>query len=138
MAYWLMKSEPEAYSWTQFLKDKRTGWSGVRNHQANNNMKTMKIDEQAFFYHSNEGREIVGIMKIVGEWRLDPSDDLGRFGMVEVAPVKTLHTPITLAAIKDSRALGEMALLKQSRLSVSPVTAKEWTLVLQLSATSRD
>lgn len=126
MAYWLMKSEPSAYSWQQFLKDKKTGWSGVRNYQANNNMKAMKVGDEAFFYHSNEERAIVGIMKITKPWHLDPSDETGRFGMVEVTALKTLKKPITLADIKADKSLSQMALLRQSRLSVSPVSKVEW------------
>ncbi|MFY9287386.1 MAG: EVE domain-containing protein [Alphaproteobacteria bacterium] len=126
MAYWLMKSEPSAYSWQQFLKDKKTGWSGVRNYQANNNMKAMKVGDEAFFYHSNEERAIVGIMKITKPWHLDPSDETGRFGMVEVTALKTLEKPITLADIKADKSLSQMALLRQSRLSVSPVSKVEW------------
>ena len=122
MAYWLMKSEPDAYSWAQLVKDERTGWSGVRNFQANNNMKAMKIGDQAFFYHSNIGRAIVGIMKIVKEWYPDPSDKSGRFGMVDVAPVRALKKPVTLAEIKAEPALAQMTLLRQGRLSVSAVT----------------
>ena len=122
MAYWLMKSEPDAYSWAQLVKDERTGWSGVRNFQANNNMKAMKIGDQAFFYHSNIDRAIVGIMKIVKEWYPDPSDKSGRFGMVDVAPVRALKKPVTLAEIKAEPALAQMTLLRQGRLSVSAVT----------------
>ncbi|HEU0118068.1 MAG TPA: EVE domain-containing protein [Alphaproteobacteria bacterium] len=133
MAYWLMKSEPSAYSWQQFLKDKRTSWSGVRNYQANNNMKAMKVDDEAFFYHSNEDRAIVGIMKIVKTWHLDPSDETGKFGMVDVAPVKTAEKPLTLAEIKADKSLAELALLKQSRLSVSPITKDEWIKLLKLT-----
>ncbi len=132
MAYWLMKSEPSAYSWAQLLKDKKTGWSGVRNYQANNNMKAMQVGDEAFFYHSNEDRAIIGIMKIVKLWHPDPSEETGRFGMVAVAPVKTLEKPVTLAAIKDEPRLKNMALLRQSRLSVSPVTAGEWAILLRM------
>jgi predicted RNA-binding protein with PUA-like domain len=125
MAYWLMKSEPSAYAWSGLVKDGRTGWSGVRNYLANNNMKAMKIGDQAFFYHSNEDRAIIGFMKIVGLWRPDPADKTGRFGMVDVAPVKALKKPVTLADIKADKSLAKMELLRQSRLSVSPVTAAE-------------
>src|SRR3984957_7852992 len=107
-SYWLMKSEPSVYSWSQLVKDKRTSWSGVRNYQANNNMKTMKVGDEAFFYHSGEERAIVGIMKIVGPWHLDPSDKTGRFGMVDVAPVRALKTPVTLAEIKADPRLAKM------------------------------
>lgn len=133
MAYWLMKSEPSAYAWSQLVKDKRTAWSGVRNYQANNYMKTMKMGDKAFFYHSNDDRAIVGIMKIVKEWYLDPSDETGRFGMVDVAPVKALTMPVTLAMIKADKTLKNMQLLNQSRLSVSAVTAGEWKIIVKIA-----
>jgi predicted RNA-binding protein with PUA-like domain len=133
MAYWLMKSEPTAYSWGQLVKDKRTGWSGVRNFQANNNMKAMKSGDEAFFYHSVEERSIIGIMKIVKLWYPDPADALGRFGMVDVAPVKELKNPVTLDQIKADKLLKQMVLVRQSRLSVAPVTAEEWAKVLNLA-----
>jgi predicted RNA-binding protein with PUA-like domain len=129
MATWLMKSEPSAYSWEQLVKDKRTGWSGVRNYQANNNMKAMAIGDLAFFYHSNEDRAIVGIMKIVALWHLDPSDETGKFGMVDVAPVKAVKHQVTLASIKAHPELSQMVFVRQGRLSVSPVTAEEWKIL---------
>jgi predicted RNA-binding protein with PUA-like domain len=132
MAYWLMKSEPDAYSWQQLLKDGRTSWNGVRNYQANNNMKAMKIGDEAFFYHSNEDRAIVGLMKVIELWHLDPSDETERFGMVDVAPVKSLEQPVTLAQLKVDARFKDMKLLRQSRLSVSPVTANEWKMILSL------
>jgi len=130
MAYWLMKSEPSVYPWSRLLEEKRTAWSGVRNYQANNNMKAMKKGDQAFFYHSNEERAIVGIMQIVKTWYPDPSDETGRFGMVDVRPQKSLTQPVTLTAIKNIAALKEMELLRQSRLSVSAVTDEAWNLIL--------
>jgi predicted RNA-binding protein with PUA-like domain len=133
--YWLMKSEPSAYSWSQLVKDKRTSWSGVRNYLANNNMKTMQLVDEAFFYHSNEDRAIIGIMKIVKLWHLDPSDETGRFGMVDVAPVKVLGNPVTLAMIKAEKSLKNMELLRQSRLSVSKVSMDEWACCLNLVTT---
>lgn len=129
---WLMKSEPSVYSWERFLKDKKTGWTGVRNFQARNNMEAMKPGDEAFFYHSNEGREIVGIMKISKTYHPDPTDETGKFGMVEVTPVRTLKNPVTLEAIKANPKLKNMALLKQSRLSVSPVTDEEWNIICKL------
>lgn len=129
MAYWLMKSEPSAYAWQTFVKDGKTGWTGVRNHQANNNMKAMQVGDQAFFYHSNEERAIVGIMKIISAWELDPTDADKRFGMVTVAPVRAMKTPVTLATIKATKALQDMVFIRQSRLSVSPVTAAEWKVI---------
>jgi predicted RNA-binding protein with PUA-like domain len=130
---WLMKSEPDAYSWPELVKDKRASWDGVRNYQANNNMKAMKLGDEAFFYHSNEDRAIAGIMKIVKLWHPDPSDETKRFGMVDVAPVKALANPVTLAAIKAEPRLKNMALVRQSRLSVSPVSEAEWKIILSLS-----
>jgi predicted RNA-binding protein with PUA-like domain len=130
--YWLMKSEPSAYSWQQFLKDKKSGWTGVRNFQARNNMQAMKLGDQAFFYHSNEGREIVGIMKVSKPYHPDPTDESGKFGMVEVTAVKALKNSVTLEMIKAHPKLKNMALLKQSRLSVSPVTGEEWEIICRL------
>lgn len=132
MAYWLMKSEPDAYSWQQMVRDKKTGWSGVRNYQAANNMKAMKIGDECFFYHSNEGKEIVGIVKVSKLYHPDPSDKKGIFGMVEVTAVKPLKTPVTLADIKTHKTLQNMAFVKQSRLSVSPVTTQEWKTLCKL------
>lgn len=132
MAYWLMKSEPFVYSWAQLLKDRRTDWTGVRNYQAANNMKAMKIGDEAFFYHSNEGKEIIGIIRISKLYHPDHTDEAGKFGMVTVEPVKELKKPVTLAQIKTHPKLQGMALLKQSRLSVSPVTTEEWKTILSL------
>jgi predicted RNA-binding protein with PUA-like domain len=132
MAYWLMKSEPEAYSWQQLSKDKKTGWTGVRNYQASNNMKAMKTGDQAFFYHSNEGREIVGVMTIGKTYHPDPTDETGRFGMVEVVYGTPFKKAVTLAEIKIHDKLKNMAFVKQSRLSVSPVTADEWKTVCKM------
>ena len=132
MAHWLMKSEPAAYSWTQMVKDKKSGWTGVRNYQAANNMKAMKPGDQCFFYHSNEGKEIVGIVEVSKLYHPDPTDKEGKFGMVEVTAVKPLKTPVTLADIKSHPVLKGMALVRQSRLSVSPVTAEEWKTICKL------
>lgn len=131
MPYWLMKSEPNVYPWAQLVKDKCTFWSGVRNYQANNNMKAMKIGDEVFFYHSGEERAIVGIMKVVGLWRLDPEDETERFGMVDVAPQRAFTKPLTLVNAKKDPLLKNMAFIRQSRLSVSPVTKEEWTKVLK-------
>ena len=125
MHYWLLKSEPSAYSWDQLVKDGRTNWSGVRNYQAAINLKAMKKGDRAFFYHSNEGLEIVGVMEIVKEAYPDPTDKAGRFVMVDVAPVLAVKQRVTLAEIKKTPALKDLALVKQSRLSVSPVSADE-------------
>src|SRR3954453_15309350 len=100
MAYWLLKSEPSSYSWERLVADGRTHWDGVRNNQASNNLRAMKLGDRAFFYHSNEGKEIVGIAEIAREYYPDPSDKTGRFGMVDVAPVRPLPKPVTLQQIK--------------------------------------
>lgn len=132
MAHWLMKSEPFKYSWDQMVQDGRTHWDGVRNYQASNNLKAMKIGEQAFFYHSNEGKEIVGIVEIVREYYPDPSDTAGKFGMVDVKPVAPLVRPVTLAQIKADPRLADIPLVRQSRLSVQPVDDDVWALLLAL------
>jgi predicted RNA-binding protein with PUA-like domain len=132
MAYWLIKSEPAAYSWEQMVRDKKSAWSGVRNHQAANNMKAMQPGDRAFFYHSNEGREIVGIVKISKLYHPDPSDPGGKFGMVEVAVERALKKPVTLAGIKAQPQLKNMALVRQPRLSVAAVTAAEWAVVCKM------
>ena len=129
MAYWLMKSEPETYPWDELVAEGRDYWDGVRNHQAANNMKAMKVGDRAFFYHSGKAREIVGVMKVVKEYYPDPTDPSGRFGMVDVAPVKPLEAPVGLARIKADPRLGELALVRQSRLSVVPVNARQWAIL---------
>lgn len=131
MNYWLMKSEPSAYSWQQLVKDKRTNWSGVRNYTARNNMQAMQVGDRAFFYHSNEGMEIVGLMEIVREAYADPTDATGKFVQVDVKPLQSAATPLTLHEIKADKMLQNMQLVKQSRLSVSAVTEKEYILICQ-------
>lgn len=133
MAYWLLKSEPVKYPWSRLVDDGRTHWDGVRNYQASNNLKAMKIGDRAFFYHSNEGLEIVGIAEIVGEYYPDPGDASGRFGMVDVAPVAPLPQSVALKTIKADPVLQNMALVRQSRLSVCPVTAEEWDRIMLLA-----
>lgn len=132
MAFWLMKSEPYVYSWQKLVKDKRGGWDGVRNHLAKRNLMSMKVGDQAFFYHSNEGLEIVGVMKVVKTAYPDPSDKTGKFVQVDVAPVAAMPIPVTLKAIKAEPKLENMALVKCSRLSVQPVTPAEWALVCEM------
>ena len=136
MAYWLVKSEPSSYSWDQLVKDKHTFWSGVRNFQASANLKAMKVGDLAFFYHSNVGLEIVGIAKIVKEYYPDHTDKTGKFGMVDLAPVKPLKTPVTLAAIKAEPKLKDVALVRMSRLSVQPVSDAHWALILKMGQTT--
>jgi len=133
MAYWLVKSEPVKYSWRRMVEDGRTPWNGVRNHQASNNLKAMRLGDHAFFYHSNEGLEIVGIVEIVREFYPDPCDADGRFGMVDVAALKPVARPVTLKQIKADPVLADMALVRQSRLSVCPVTEPQWRRVCALS-----
>jgi predicted RNA-binding protein with PUA-like domain len=130
--YWLVKSEPFKWSWDQQVKKGVEHWDGVRNYQASNNMKAMQIGDQAFFYHSNEGKEIVGIVEVVREYYPDPTDPKGRFGMVDFKAVKPLPKPVTLTTIKDTPALQNMALVRQSRLSVCPVTPEEWQLICKM------
>lgn len=133
MQYWLLKSEPFKYSWDRLVADGRTHWDGVRNHQAANNLKAMKLGDRAFFYHSNEGLDIVGIVEIAREAYLDPSDPAGRFVMVDVKPVESVKTPVTLAQIKGEPKLAELALVRQSRLSVVPVAGPEWRLLCKMA-----
>ncbi len=133
MAYWLMKSEPFKYSWDQLLKDKRTFWDGVRNYAARNNLRAMKKGDRAFFYHSNEGVEIVGIAEIVKEAYQDPTTSEAAWVSVDIKPVLTLKNPVSLAQIKADKRLANMALIKLARLSVQPVTEKEWQLVMELA-----
>jgi len=135
MAYWLIKSEPFKWSWQQQVEKGVEHWDGVRNHQASNNMKAMKIGDQAFFYHSNEGKEIVGICEVVKEYYPDHTDPKGKFGMVDFKAVRPLNRPVTLKQIKEDPALQDMALLRQSRLSVSPVSKAEWRHILALGET---
>lgn len=134
MHYWLVKSEPYKYSWEQFVKDKRTFWDGVRNYQARNNLKAMEKGDQALFYHSNEGLEIVGIAQVVKESYQDPTTDDDRWVAVDLKPLKALKRPVSLAEIKNDPRLKAMKLVRQGRLSVSPVTEDEFNAVLDLAS----
>jgi predicted RNA-binding protein with PUA-like domain len=136
MNYWLIKSEPFKYSWDQFVADKVTFWDGVRNYLARNNMREMKKGDLLFFYHSNEGKEIVGIAKVVKEAYQDPTTEETAWVVVDVKPVKALKNPISLADIKSDAALSEMQLIKMMRLSVCGVTMEEFYRILHLSGTS--
>ncbi|HTT81805.1 MAG TPA: EVE domain-containing protein [Stellaceae bacterium] len=129
MAHWLLKSEPTKYSWDQMVTDSRTHWDGVRNFQATNNLRAMKTGDRAFFYHSNEGKEIVGVVEIVRPFYPDPNDPGGRFGFVDVAAIMPVETPVGLAQMRAVPALAGMALLRQSRLSVCPVSDAEWQVI---------
>ncbi len=131
--YWLVKSEPSKYSWDDFVKEGSTCWNGVRNYQARNNMRAMSKGDQVFFYHSNEGLEIVGIAKVNKEHYQDPTTDDERWSVVDIAPVKKLARAVSLAEIKADERLGEMALVRQGRISVTPVTAEEFDAILELS-----
>lgn len=133
MAHWLIKSEPFKYSWEQFEKDKKTFWDGVRNYAARNNLKAMKKGDLAFFYHSNEGLEIVGIAKVVKEAYQDPTTPEEAWVAVDFAPHKKLKKPVSLADIKGTKELLDMALVKLGRLSVQPVTDKEWKIVMEMA-----
>ena|ERR1700752_3951509 len=135
MNYWLIKSEPSAYSWEQLVKDKQTFWSGVRNYAARNNLRAMKKGDLAFFYHSNEGVCVVGIAKVVKEHYPDATAKEGDWSGVDFAPVKSLKKPVTLEEIKKEPALKTMELVRISRLSVSKVTAKEFEKILAMGET---
>jgi len=131
MAHWLMKSEPSVWSWAQQVEAgaKGTFWNGVRNHQAKLNLMAMKKGDTAFFYHSNEERAVVGIVEIIKTFYPDPTDESGKFGMVDVRAKKPFKTAVTLAAVKAESNLAKMALVTNSRLSVQPVTDDEWRIV---------
>ena len=133
MAYWLLKSEPFKYSWDQLVKDKKTHWDGVRNYLARNNLKTMKIGDKIFFYHSNEGLEIVGIAKVVKEYYQDPTTPEPAWVVVDIAPVKKLKKTVTLTQVKAEKDLQEMSLIKSMRLSVQPVREEEWKKILKMA-----
>lgn len=133
MAYWLIKSEPFKYSWDQLVKDKQTFWDGVRNYAARNNLKAMKKGDEAFFYHSNEGVEIVGIVKVAKEFYQDPTTDDPNWVVVEFKPVRKLKNPVTLAQIKADKRLANMDLVRLGRLSVGAVREEEWQIVLELA-----
>jgi predicted RNA-binding protein with PUA-like domain len=133
MAYWLVKSEPSAYSWEQLEKDKQTVWSGVRNYAARLHLRNMKKGDEVFFYHSNEGTNIVGIAKVVKEFYQDPTTEDDRWVAVDLKVHKKLKTPVALEVIKKDKRLANMALVRIGRLSVQPVTDKEWTVVMELA-----
>lgn len=134
MAHWLIKSEPSAYSWEQLVKDKKTSWTGVRNAQASSNLKAMKVGDRCFFYHSNEGKEIVGIAEVVKAAYPDPTDKEGKAVTVDVKAIEPVKQLVTLAAIKAEPKLKEFGLVRQSRLSVAPVSDEQWKLIMKMSA----
>ena len=133
MNYWLVKSEPATYSWAQFVKDGKTAWTGVRNYQARIHLRTMKAGDRAFFYHSGEGKNVVGLAKVVKAAYHDPTAEEGDWVCVELAPVEALLKPVGLDVIKADKLLQDMVLVKNSRLSVQPVTEKQFNRVLQLA-----
>ena len=132
MQYWLVKSEPQKYSWKKFIQDGRTFWDGVRNFQARNNLKAMKEGDLTLFYHSNEGKAVVGIAKIVRGAYQDPTTDDKNWVAVDLIPVQTLANPVTLDAIKADERLKNIALVKQGRLSVMPLKVEEFDRILEL------
>ena len=133
MAYWLFKTEPGAWSWDDQVKTGTEHWDGVRNYQANNNMKAMKVGDQVFFYHSVNEKQVVGIVEIVREHYPDHTDDSQRFGMVDIKTVMPVKTPVTLADCKSNPKLEKMTLVNNSRLSVQPVTPTEWKEVCRMA-----
>ena len=129
MAHWLLKSEPSSYSWERLVADRRTHWDGVRNPQAQNNLRAMQPGDRAFFYHSGAGKDIVGVAEVVRTFYPDPNDKSGKLGMVDIAPVMPVKHPVTLAAIKANPELAGLSLIRQSRLSVCPVGEQEWAVI---------
>ena len=131
--YWLLKSEPDAWSWDNQVKEGASMWDGVRNYQARNNLKKMKKNDLCFFYHSVTEKSIIGIVKVVKEYYPDPTDKTGRFVVVDVKVTKKLKKPVSLDQIKESSRLQNIALVKQSRLSVMPLKKTEWDLIIKMS-----
>ncbi|HUE35949.1 MAG TPA: EVE domain-containing protein [Candidatus Acidoferrum sp.] len=135
MNYWLAKSEPEAYSWQQLVKDGNTAWTGVRNFTARNNLRAMKKGDLVFFYHSGEEKSVVGLARVTKEFYPDPTAEEGDWSCVDLAPVKPMAKPVTLAQIKGDKVLLETKLVKQGRLSVSPLTKAQFERMLELAET---
>lgn len=133
MKYWLLKTEPQSYSWEKLVKDKVTNWSGVRSPAGRANLMKMKKGDRAFFYHTGEERQVVGVCEVVKESYPDPSDETGKFVQVDVRAIAPVPHPVTLAAIKAEPKLAEMRLVREGRLSVSPVTTEEWHLVSKMA-----
>ena len=133
MQYWLFKSEPSAWSWDDQVKEGTAEWDGIRNYQADNNMKEMKKGDKAFFYHSVNEKQIVGVVEVAKEHYPDPTDPKGRFGMVDVKALYPVKHPVTLAEIKQEPALKDLALVRQSRLSVVPVSKPEWKVLCKMA-----
>ena len=133
MKYWLLKSEPDAWSWDNQVKEGASMWDGVRNYQARNNLKEMKKNDLCFFYHSVKERSIIGIVKVVKEYYPDPTDKTERFVVVDVKATKKLKKPVSLDQIKENNKLKDIALVKQSRLSVMPLKKIEWDIIIKMS-----
>ena len=137
-SFWIIKQEPSQYNWKQFEKDRETYWDGVRNYQARNNLKNMKKGDNLLFYHSVVGKEIVGIAEVTREAYPDPTTDDERWVVVDLKPIKPFKVPVTLEEIKAHKELSEIALIKQARLSVMPITKKEFQILLKLGKTKLD
>jgi len=135
LGYWLVKSEPFKYSWDDLVADGSTYWDGVRNYEARNNLQAMKRGDLALYYHSNEGKEVVGVARIIGEARPDPTTEDDRWVVVDLEPVVPLARPVTLAEVKSDPALSEIALIKRGRISVIPVEKAEFQHILKLGKT---
>ena len=135
MSCWLLKTEPEEYSFDRLLSESKVVWDGVRNFQARNNLKAMKKGDEAFIYHSGKSKEIIGVAEVVKEYYLDPDDKTDLWVVVELKPVKKLNKPVTLSQIKNEKALSKLPLLKQSRLSVMPIDEEEFNFILKLGGT---
>jgi len=133
MNYWLVKSEPSAYSWEQLVKDKKTTWDGVRNYAARIHLRAMKKGDEVLFYHSNEGMDIVGIAKVDKEAYQDPTTEDTNWVAVDLKPYKKLKKPVSLVQIKDDKRLKDMALVRIGRLSVQPVAEKEWKIIMEMA-----
>jgi len=134
--YWLVKSEPFKYSWDDLVKDGSTYWDGVRNYQARNNLKAMQKDDQVLYYHSNKGLEVIGIAQVTKEFYQDPTTDDERWVVVDIKPVRSLENPVKLARIKEDERLQDVALVRQSRLSVMPIEPEEFDAILDLAQTA--
>lgn len=134
MNHWLVKSEPFKYSWDKFNEDGRTFWDGVRNYQARNNLKGMKEGDLVLFYHSNEGKNVVGIAKVVKEFYQDPTTDDANWVVVDLSPVETLKNPVSLEQIKAEESLADISLVRQGRLSVMPLKAEEFDKILEMGS----
>jgi len=133
MAFWLVKSEPTTYSWDAFVKEGQTCWSGIRNYAARLHLRNMKKEDEVFFYHSNEGTDIVGIAKVIKEHYQDPTTDDERWSAVDLKPVRKLKNPVPLELIKKDKRLANMALVRIGRLSTQPVSDAEWKIILELA-----